>query len=262
MNIKEFIRVESLEEAYELNKNKNNVIIGGNCWLRQQDRNILKAIDLSKLSLEGIKETEDSYKIGCMTSLREIEENKSLDIFSDGAIKESLKHIVGIQFRNCATIGGTIYGRFGFSDVLTCFLTMDTYVEMYKGGIISLKDFINLKYDEDILINVIIKKSDRKVAYESLRNSSTDFPILNCGAAIENNKNVFVVLGARPGKAKIVYDEKNILSEITDENIEKFANHVSESLLFSDNLRASGEYRKAISKVLIKRTINKIKGGK
>ena len=43
--------------------------------------------------------------------------------------KESLCHIVGVQFRNCATVGGSIYGRYGFSDVLTMFLGMDTWVE-------------------------------------------------------------------------------------------------------------------------------------
>ena len=41
--------------------------------------------------------------------------------------EKSLRHIVGVQFRNCATIGGSIWGRYGFSDVLTMFLAMDTW---------------------------------------------------------------------------------------------------------------------------------------
>ena len=49
---------------------------------------------------------------------------------------------MGVQFRNSVTIGGSIYSRFGFSDILTSLLTLDTYVEMYKGGIIPLKDFV------------------------------------------------------------------------------------------------------------------------
>ena len=33
-----------------------------------------------------------------------------------------------------STVGGSIWGRYGFSDVLTLFLAMDTWVELYKGG--------------------------------------------------------------------------------------------------------------------------------
>ncbi|MFQ7552525.1 MAG: FAD binding domain-containing protein [Blautia marasmi] len=51
-----------------------------------------------------------------------------------GAIRESLRHIVGVQFRNCATVGGSIWGRFGFSDVLTMLLALDTEVELLKAA--------------------------------------------------------------------------------------------------------------------------------
>lgn len=44
-----------------------------------------------------------------------------------GAVRESLRHIVGVQFRNLATVGGSIFGRFGFSDVLTMFLALDSW---------------------------------------------------------------------------------------------------------------------------------------
>ena len=49
-----------------------------------------------------------------------------------------------------ATIGGSIWGRFGFSDVLTVFLAMDSYVELYKGGIVSMADFVSMKMDNDM----------------------------------------------------------------------------------------------------------------
>ena len=39
-------------------------------------------------------------------------------------MREAVRHIVGVQFRNCATVGGSVYGRFGFSDVLTLLLAL------------------------------------------------------------------------------------------------------------------------------------------
>ena len=50
-------------------------------------------------------------------------------------------------------------GRFGFSDVLTVFLAMDSYVELYTGGIVSMADFVSMKMDNDILISCDCKKS-------------------------------------------------------------------------------------------------------
>ena len=74
-----------------------------------------------------------------------------------------LKHIVGVQFRNLATVGGSIYGRYGFSDVLTLLLGLESYVELYKGGIIPLKEYANMKYDRDILVRIIVKKTCKYV---------------------------------------------------------------------------------------------------
>ena len=36
-------------------------------------------------------------------------------------------------------MGGSVWGRFGFSDVLTLLLSIDTSVELYKGGIVPLE---------------------------------------------------------------------------------------------------------------------------
>ena len=56
-----------------------------------------------------------------------------MNTYTHDAVKNAVKDIVGVQFRNMATIGGSIWGRFGFSDVLTVFLAMDSYVELYKA---------------------------------------------------------------------------------------------------------------------------------
>mgnify|MGYP000656442168 CR=1 FL=1 len=85
--------------------------------------------------------------------------------------------------RNCATVGGSIFARFGFSDILTCFLALDTYVELYHEGTIPLSEFAArpVRRDQkDILVRIIIKKDGRKAAYTSQRNSRTDFPVIAC----------------------------------------------------------------------------------
>lgn len=49
-----------------------------------------------------------------MTTLRDLELHPGLEAYTGGAMKESLRHIVGVQFRNLATVGGSFSGALGF----------------------------------------------------------------------------------------------------------------------------------------------------
>ena len=49
IKIKEYVKVQSLEEAWQLNQKKSSVILGGMLWLKMQNRNVGTAIDLSGL---------------------------------------------------------------------------------------------------------------------------------------------------------------------------------------------------------------------
>lgn len=259
--IKNYVVAENLTQAYELNQKRNNTILGGIAWLKMGNRNIDTAIDLSKLGLDKIEEDEEKFKIGCMCTLRDLEVHKSLNSYFNGAIAKSLGHIVGVQFRNCATIGGSIYSRFGFSDILTALMALDTYVELYKGGIIPLDVYKDMKYDNDILLSIIIKKDYRSVSYLTHRMSATDIPTL--AVSVSKNEGKWnVVLGARPRKATIVKYAEEILSEIpSSEEIDSLFSHIMETVKFESNMRGSKEYRQILTKVLINRAIEEILGG-
>ena len=90
-----------------------------------------------------------------------------------------MRHIVGVQLRNLATVGGSLYSRFGFSDVLTMFLVLDAQVELYKGGIVPLSEYAERPKDRDILVRIIVPKKNAKFNYQSVRISQTDIPVLH-----------------------------------------------------------------------------------
>mgnify|MGYP000386824660 CR=1 FL=1 len=266
LKIKQYVKAESLEQAYELNQKKTNRIVGGMLWLKMSTAQIQTAIDLSGLGLDQIEETEDAWKIGCMVSLRDLELHEGLNELSCNMIRESVRSIVGVQFRNLATIGGSIFGRFGFSDVLTCFLALDTWVELYNGGTIPLAQFASMEKDNDILVNIIVKKQPLNSVYLSQRNNSTDFPVLTCAAALIDGK-ARTVIGARPGKAMIVEDEEEILKDFVQMNAQQkkdaaasFAAYAAEHVPTDKNMRASKEYRSLLVKVLTRRAWEEIGG--
>ena len=123
IKIKNYKKVENLEEAWELNQKRTNRIIGGMLWVKMSDANV---------------QTAEEFRIGCMVTLRQMELHEGLSHYTEGAVKDAFRHIVGVQFRNLATVGGSLFGRFGFSDVLTLLLALDCDVELYKGGIMSI----------------------------------------------------------------------------------------------------------------------------
>ena len=119
ITIQKYVRAQSLEEAWTLNQNKANRVLGGMLWLRLGKGSVNTAIDLSDLGLDTIEETDSQFSIGAMVTLRDLELHEGLNSYTGHAISNAVKDIVGVQFRNMATVGGSIWGRFGFSDVLT-----------------------------------------------------------------------------------------------------------------------------------------------
>ena len=252
-----YVLVDTIDQAYDLNQNRRNRIVGGMLWLKMSNSSIDTLIDLNKLNLNRIDESSTEFHIGSMVTLRELELHKELNKYFNNVFLEATRHIVGTQFRNTATVGGSVFSKFGFSDITTLLLALDTYVELYKGGTISLKDFMEMKRDNDILIKIIIRKTKTNVHYISQRISSTDFPILAC--AVSKNEDCWKFsIGARPMKATLV--KNNLSNNPTSDEVKAFIDTISSSIEFKSNIRGSKEYRERLAQVLIKRAISHIQG--
>lgn len=261
ITFREYKKVDTLEEAWQLNQKRANRIVGGMLWLKMSSQSLATAIDLSGLGLDTIEETDREFRIGAMVTLRQLETHKKLNNYTGGAVAEAVRHIVGVQFRNMATVGGSVYGRYGFSDVLTVLLAMDSYVELYKGGTISLSEYAAQQtYDRDVLVRVIVKKPPAKYYYQSVRNTQTDFPVLTCAAAM-TKQGLRLAVGGRPGRA-IVLPMNAGLSEApaNREDAELFAAEVAKLVPTGSNLRGSAEYRTHLAQVLAFRAAVKLGG--
>lgn len=261
ITIKNYKKAESLEEAWQLNQLRGSRILGGMIWMNLGSATVQTAIDLSGLGLDTIEETQDQVRIGCMVTLRSLEQHPGLNRYTRGAVKEALRGIVGVQLRNLATVGGSVYGRFGFSDVLTMLLAMDSYVELYRGGVVSMEEFAAGKYDRDILVRIIIRKTPASFCYQSVRNTATDFPVLTCAAACfgreeEGRMPLRLAVGARPGRAVLLRDEEHILTApLTREKAEAFGEYAAARIHTGSNLRGSARYRTHLVKVLAARAV-------
>ena len=260
MDIREYIPAQSLEEAYELNQKKGSRILGGGLWLRLGSAPVGAAIDLGGLGLDAVEESETGFSIGAMVPLRKLETHPGFNDYTQGAAAKALSPIVGVQFRNLATVGGSVFGRFGFSDVLTLFLALDTRVELHKAGTVPLEEFIKMPPDRDILVRVLVKKTPGDFSYQSMRNSRTDFPVLACALSrLEGEYRA--VYGARPGPAMAIRDEEGLLSGgVTPDSARAFGDYAAGRAPTGGNSRASAAYRTHLVRELTRRALLELEG--
>ena len=261
LNIQTYVRAKSLEEAYTLNQKRNARVLGGMLWLKMASNTVGTAIDLCELGLDTIEEDETGFTLGAMATLRMLEQHPGLAAYTQNAAAKAVQDIVGVQFRNMATVGGSVWGRFGFSDVLTLLFAADARVNLYKAGTLPIETFAVMPYDRDLLVSVTVPKyRDAAFAYKAMRIQRTDLPVLNCALARLDGEYRLAV-GARPGKAVLLRDENGLLADgITPESAAAFAAYAAQNVPTGANARGSAEYRTHLVEVLTRRCALELEG--
>lgn len=269
LKIKEYFKPETIEEAYSIMKKHNAVVLGGGAFLNLRKDEMPAVVDLSGLGLDYIKERDGFIEIGAMASLREVETDHQLSGFYGGVLQSTARAIMGVQIRNMATIGGTVWGRYGFSDMLTSLLALDAYVELYKGGMIPLEQFIEEGIKDDILIAVHIKKVNGKAGNLYFKSTGTSFSALNTAVSLIGGTNdggavkggrFRIAVGSRPKAAKLAKSAMEFLNGTSVDEIaaSRAGDIAADELDFGGDLRGSSDYRRELCRVFVKRCIMEV----
>jgi CO/xanthine dehydrogenase FAD-binding subunit len=256
--IDEYVKPKSPAEAYTLlTTSENPAVVGGGFFMRLASRKIGVAIDLSQAGLDFIRETEHHIEIGAMTRFTDLVKSDLLQRNLDGIIPATVMNLPGVQIRNMVSVGGTIYGKYGFSELLTCLMVLDCQVALHQKGALSLGDFLAMKgKSEDILEKVLIKKEALRASYKMFRNSAGSLPILTA-AVSKCGETYKIALGGRPGVATLATEAMTYLNktQITVATVEKAGDLAAAELVFGSDRRASGDYRHELCKTLVKRAV-------
>lgn len=258
MKVNEYYRASSLEDAYQkLQASPKNAIVAGGLWMKKMGQSYDSLIDLSKLGLDKISETKDEVIVGSMVSQRDFEDSKIVSFLFAGAPAFAVREVMGVNFRNLATIGGSIMGRYPFSDVITGLLPYDVELEFYPAQKMSLEEYLKYKGKLNaILVAVHIKKGEGKGFFKKVKTTALDFPIVNIAVA-KVNKEYRVVVGARPMVAARSYKAMEYLNN-GGKDFAKAAELAVEELSFMDNKDASKEYRVDLAKVYVRRGLEEV----
>lgn len=257
MKVNEFIKVQSLDEAYKLVKaSSKNKIIGGGLWLKKGNADIDTLIDLSLLGLDKIEDKGDYISIGAMVSQRELEKSELIKKIAGGVISEATKQIMGPAFREIATVGGSVYGKYGFSDLVTVLLALKTTLVFFPSGEMSLEEYVNKPgFADGILTHVLVKKCNAKVFFKKVAITALDYPILNI--AVRKCDHYRIVVGSRPGVAQIAVQATEYLNN-GGTDFTKASDLAVNELTFGDSIASKSEYRKHLAKVYIFRGLEEV----
>ena len=253
MKAKSFQRASSLEEAYKLMKESSrNKIVAGGLWLKKGNAEADTLIDLSLLGLDKIEDKKDYVEVGAMVTQRQFEQS---ELVPDMA-RKAVKAVMGPAFRNIATIGGSVYGKFGFSDVVTGLLGYKVELVFYPEATLSLSDYVKKPgFYDGILTRIRIYKENLKGFFKKVGITALDYPILNI--AVTKGKEYRVVVGSRPLVASRCEKTEAYLNN-GGKDFAKAAEMAVEELKFGDSIATKGDYRRQLALTYVRRGLEEV----
>lgn len=254
---RQLLQPKTVDEAYEMAlKFKTAPFLAGGCWIGLGTWRWPSVIDMSQLDLSYIREEDAYYAIGAMVTQGDVERFEPFKTYAKGLLIKAVHPILGVQFRNMATMGGSVAARFGFSDILPALLALKAEVVLHKNGVMPLTEYMNFR-DRDVLVEIRVPKDVPAVAISTMRKSTSDFPFLT-GSVRKDETGYHIYIGCRPAAACEAVKAGELLTANGIESLEEAMTMAATEIAFQTNSHASAEYRAAMTKVLVKRLVQEV----
>ena len=253
-----YYRPDSPEEAVALLlDNRRNRLIAGNMFLRMTSALIPAAIDLSGCGLDYVRQEADGdLHLGAMCTLRRLETDPLIRNYCNGMLSRAAGEIIGVQFRNLATLGASVFGKYGFSDIITPLLACGARVRLHFQGELPLDSFLSQPRRRDLLEEIVLPAEPVAGSFSSFRNSKGDFSILNVAAA-RSDTGWRIAVGARPLCASLAAGTMEALNT-SAAGISDAGAIAAGELSFGSDIRASAGYRRSLCQVMTMRVLSEI----
>jgi carbon-monoxide dehydrogenase medium subunit len=274
----DYERPDNLDSALELLGNlrdKAKIIAGGTDLLPLLREDLLSPthiVDISSLTeLNFIRKEEKVIRIGAATKMRSIEQSdvvrREIPMFADAA------QLIGeIGVRNLATLGGNLANASPAGDTAPPLLVLDSSATIRSRETertIPLEDFFVhvkktiLKPDEILTeIKIPIPPQNSGAAFLRLaKRGGNIISIVSAAAlmALDNDvcKTVRIAMGSvAPTPIRIPTVERVLEgTKITETKIREAAEKTKDSIKPISDVRASAEYRKETSAIIVRRTL-------
>ena len=231
-------------------------------------------IDINRLSeLDFIKEAGNIVNIGTLTRLRTLE-TSALIQETIPVLAEATGQVGSVQVRNTGTIGGSLVNASPAADVAPPLLVCEakvTATSLHRKREIPLSEFfVGVKKtvlgDNELLTDIAIPKTMPQTGRAFMKigkRNALIISIASAAASVTLNRpkqgKVRIALGAVAPTPVRARNTESFLDgrEITENSIDEASRLVSGDINPVTDIRASAEYRKEISSVLVKRVLQR-----
>ena len=262
----EYVRASSVEEAANLLRKYGEdakVLAGGHSLIPLMRLRLAQPkalVDINGIKdLDHIKADGSKVRLGALT--------RHVEIQNSAVIKDKLPILAEVagevgdnQVRNMGTIGGVVAHADAAGDYPTIALMLDAEIVTNRRTI-AAKDFFKDLFTtplgpDEIVTEIVFPVANGPHKYIKFRRRLFDWAIVGAAAQKMNGdwRIGLTNVGPTPVRAKAVEDALKKGAKPEDA-----AQHASDGLNPSGDLRASPEYKKHLARVLTKRAIEQAK---
>lgn len=275
-NLEEVYFPESLQDVVAKRAEYGDAaapIAGGTDIVPQAPPGIKCLIDLNRLGLNYIREEDGKIHIGATTTMQELSASALVAGMASGILNSSCCQGWPRQVRNAATIGGNLVSAGPFADTPPALLALDaTAVIVDQRGETEIPldefflDYRQTAVGSGILKEIVLPATQRQGRGVFLRFARTeiDTALVNAAVSIQFDgskcSHVRIALGAMGRTCRRIKEAEQVLlnEALTPESAEKVAEIVTNIVEPVLDFRASADYRREISGVLVRRALQEL----
>jgi len=265
-NLTEILRPTTLPDAVRLLRRPNvktAILAGGTTLVPQARRDVHALVDLRDLKLSYIKREASALRIGATTTLQDLA--TSPDVLP--VLAQAAHASATINIRNAATIGGVIASADGSVPLPAVLLALDAVLVIYSpearqspiAAFLAYRD--RLLRDGALITEVGIPLTDVRMAFEKVSRTPSDAPIVCVVARLKLDGNTardvrVAVGGVGPLPVRLARAEQTLEGKpLSEVSIAQAAEVAAQEVKPPSDFLASGEYRKEMVKVLVRRAL-------
>lgn len=281
----EYVRAASLDEALERLADDPNAkaIAGGQSLIPLLKFRLAQPgtlVDIGGLrDLEGITEDGDGWRIGALTTYRQLLDHDGL-MTAYPALRECVESIGDVQIRNRGTVGGSLAHADPASDLPAMTLALDGEAIVRSGAgerRVPLSSFFQGAFETaleqgELLAGLALPKlpPGAGTAWESLEVSASGYAVAGVAAVVADTHGVYgsasidhvrvgiTGVGDVPYRATAV-EEALVGSDCNQAGIASAAPRATDGQTVASDIHADAEYRAALAVTMTRRALERAK---
>jgi len=275
-HIQAFYQPNSIREAVRLLRRggrQARIVAGGTDLVVEGNRSIRFLVDVTRLGLDYIRQDRKGLVVGATATMASLVHSPKIRALADGILATAASTCGSVQVRNMATVGGNLASASPAADTATPLLVLDAMVVLAgprgRSKVLLEKFFTGPRktlLNGALLVEIAIPALSRGLrtgwSYQKLGRIETDIAVVNVAAGLCLDRAgrcawARIALGAVGPTPMRAHKAEALLAGqmLTQESVDRVGDTVMQQVRPIDDLRASAEYRREMSRVLVRRAL-------